>query len=155
MRARILDKVTPGLWLFLMIFLVGCGGGPSGGNYKDGRIIVRNSTGDEEGWVYASYDRYPEDSRRVKLTLKVTVEDEITYVGPQEARDVTKETGPLLGGTRVKVKVLAEGGECNPSVAEITVLVDGNVYIEAYSKQWEYWYAHQLKLRQIGAFPYE
>lgn len=156
MRSRILDKLISGLSLFLVVLLVNCGSAPTGGHYKDGRIIVRNSTGDEEGWIYARYEKYPQDSRRVKLTLRVRVEEEVTYVGSLESKDVTRETGPLWGGTRIRVDVVEGGGEqWEPKVADITVLVDGNVYIEAYSQEWKYWYAHQIKLRQVGAFPFE
>lgn len=130
----------------------GCGTSPSKQQCQPGRVIFKNSVPPVHFGGSGIGSHGPEGW---PVEIKVTVEDEVTYVTSGEAKDVTKESGPLPGGYMVTIEAewfIGKGG-CRKK--KITALIDSNVFIEAFVNPGSCRndYEFEVYLRQIPSWP--
>lgn len=136
MAARMRDVfVETGILLGLLIFLSGCSGSMDT-NFEDGKIYFVNNT---RPWVEGApafveilWVVYDDDEREVPFNKDY--DGNSTYVGAVELTPVS-----LAGGMVVELlcTYTFAGSSGRRESRRTTVLIDGNMTVEAYSLGWD------------------
>ena len=122
--------------LGLLVFLSGCSGSMET-NFKDGKIYFVNNT---RPWI---------EGAPAFIRILWVVYDETQYEipfnkdcdgNPTNAGAVELTPSPLAGGTVAELECIYTfaGSSARTESRRTTVIIDGNMTVEAYSMGWEY-----------------
>ena len=136
MAARMRDVfVVTGILLGLLILLSGCSGSMDT-NFEDGKIYFVNNTRPwtegVSGFMEVLWVGYDDDQR--EILFNKDYDGNPTHVGAVELTPV-----PLAGGAVVELECTYTyaGSSARRETRRTTVLIDGNMTVEAYSLSWE------------------